>query len=356
MPEVMAFSLDLNSRTVSLTFDETIDSGTFVITSVGLQDSGSDPFQFVQLSSRSSTTSEDGTVFVINLSDDDFNEITAVFPLATMESNTYLVLAAGAVLDTAGNPSMEVPSSNALVITNHTADTISPSLDSFEFDLDMGILTLVFSESVNASTFDVMQVTLQNSQASPTHFHTLTGGLVSQMESTTIDVDLSRADLNEIKGITGLCSSASNTYVSITSATVQDMNGNPVLPVPMSVALSVGSGFTADVTGPILESFDLNMDSGLLSLYFDEVVDTSSLLTTALTLSPSSGSDGSSSHQLVSSAGTNPGDLSDTVHLQIGDFDLNEMKKLRICISNSTCLLYASTSLIMDVPHVAIRD
>ena len=345
-PRLVSFSLDLNQTTLSLTFDETIDSSTFSIISVGLQDRMTNPTQSVRLGARSTTQSTDGTVFMIRLSADDFNAISAMFPLATMETNTYLTLLPATVLDTNGNPSIEVPTNNALRITSHTADTTRPSLSAFDFDLNLGIVTLVFSESVNASTFNPTQVTFQSAPSSPLHTFSLTGGQISQPESTTIDIDLLRNDLNTIKAMTDLASLASNTYISITSATVRDMNTNMVTPVSMSNAQLVRE-FTQDRSGPILERFDLDYDNGALTLYFDETVTVDTLQTSTISFQAADTLTGNS-HTLFNSTRLDSGLLT-VARVQLSNSDLNELKRLQICSTPTSCYISVTRTLVEDV-------
>ncbi len=345
-PKLVSFTLDLNQRLLSLTFDETINSGSFRIVDVVLQDRSSFPIQAVQFSSRSTTDSTDGTIFNIQISNDDFNEITAAFSLGTMETNTYIALPAGTVLDMNNNPSIEVPSENALQISDHTADTTRPTLTDFDLDLNVGILTLTFSESVNVSSFDVRQVTLQSAPSSPVHTYTLNGGLASLAESTTVEVDLLQTDLNAIKGLPGLASLASNTYLSITSATIQDTNMNYVLPVSMSSALFVAQ-FTVDSSGPLINAFDLSYDSGILTFTFDETVDLSTIQPGALTFQTTD-TDSFVTYTLSDSVELDSGLLTFT-RVQLGATDLNELKRLRICTTGSSCYLSVASTFVEDV-------
>ena len=346
-PFLTSFTLNLASRELVLFFDETVDSGSFTSTFVTLQDVMSEPMQSVTLGSFSRTNSGDGTEIVIELSDTDFNAIAATFPLATMSINTYISLREGVVRDTAGVASSEVPVNNAIQITNHTADDVRPSLDEFIFDLDGGILTLVFSESVNITSFDATQITLQNQPNSPTYMHTLRGGVVTRRENTIIDVTLLSNDLNRIKQLTQLASIRSNTYISITSATVSDMNRNLVNAVSMSNAL-LSQSFIPDITGPIIQGFNLDYNSGDMILYFDEIINLSTFLVDGITLQNSDSGSGMS-HTLFDSIRLNSG-LETIAQVRLSRNDLNELKRSRICTSSGLCHLSASNNVVRDVP------
>ena len=184
----------------------------------------------VQLSSKSSTKVTDpNTIVVILLGDNDFNEITSLFLLGTMESNTFITMISGAVEDMNTNPSVAISSSNALQITNHTQDNSRPSLIGFDLDMDANLLTLTFSESFNLTSFLASQITLQSHSSSPVYMHTLNNaGEASLPESTIIELILSEYDVNQLKSNVDLASRAANTYLSLTTAAINDMNNNPV--------------------------------------------------------------------------------------------------------------------------------
>ena len=348
-PLLSRFSLNLDTRRLSLTFNEPILASTFSLVGVALQDHSPAPSQVVRLTSFStSPTIENGLEYVIDLSNDDFNAITATFPLATMETNTFLTMEARTVEDMNNIGIEEISPNNAHQITDHLEDSMRPTLQAFDFDLNLGQLTLVFSESVNITSFDVTQITFQSSDSSPSEQFTLNGGLVSLTTSTTIAVTLLISDLNTLKQTLNLASVPSNTFLSLTPRTVQDMNGNMVVSVNMNSAERVRE-FTEDIGGPTLASFDLDYDTGVVSLYFDETVDLSYLDPSALTLLADSQT--GPSYTLISSAGLDSG-LRTSTRIQLGNNDLNELKRLRVCTSKSLCFLSSSDSLVRDTAAV----
>ena len=351
-PMLLRFDLDLQDQLLELTFDETVDTSSFRILRVALQDQQSSPSQMVRLTSGSSTTSPDGTEVVINLSVNDFNTITATFPLASTEENTFITLETSTVLDTNGNPSAEIPSNNALQITNHTADQTPPTLDDFDFDVNTGRLTLVFSESVNVSSFMSSQVTIQNLHTLATEIYTLNGGMISQPISTTIVVGLTRVDLNQVKANLQLATQGGNTFLSVTEMAVSDMNTNRLIRISMSDAKSVRT-YTADATDPVIESFQLDYDTGALVILFDETVILSTADISALTFQNAEMS-ASSVYTLSDSNITNTG-LVTNVHIQLSVTDFNELKMARICISESTCYLSVTLDFIEDTNMNSIQ-
>ncbi|KAL5488653.1 hypothetical protein EMCRGX_G017629 [Ephydatia muelleri] len=275
-PQLLSFSLDLNARNLYLTFDETVSVATLVIQGIGLQDNASNSLHVVHLGALGTTvTNINYTVAIIGLASVDFNTITFAFPLASIQNDTYITLDPGTIRDTSE----------------------SPTLQSFDFDLNLGTLTFTFSESVNGSSFLPTQVTLQSSSSGPQQTMTLKGGFVSQSQtmSTSVVVDLLRGDLNAIKAIPGLASQPGNTFVSITPAAVKGMSGNPVVQVPMTSALQ---GVAASY---VLTAASASLDAGLLT-------------------------DG---------------------RILVGNGDLNVLKQRRVC-TTSMCHLDATGSLVGD--------
>lgn len=344
-PRLDSFALDLDQQQLVLFFDETVDSSTFTSTFVTLQDAASNPLQSVQLGSFSRTNSPDGTRLLVELSPSDFNAITATFPLATMDTNTFISLGEGVVRDTAGVASLGIPVDDALLIVSHTADRMRPSLAVFDFDLNTGVLTFEFTESVNVTSFDATQITIQNTPSGPTSMHTLRGGVVTQRDNTIIDVSVTRNDLNDIKRQTQLATVRSNTYVSITSATVMDMNRNMIVAVSMSNAMLVGS-YADDVTGPAILGFDLDYDDGVVTLYLEETVDVSTFQVSGITLLSD---DVNIRYTLVDSVATTAG-YETFIRVQLSSYDSNELKRLRICTSMDSCFLSASNDVVRDIP------
>ena len=354
-PQLISFALNLDQRILSLTFDETVASQTFSVTGIQLQDSSSDPSQSVRLGSFSTTQSANGPILVVDLSDNDFNSITATFPLATMDTNTFISISGGTVLDTSGNSNTPISSTvNALQITSHTADLTRPILDSYSLDLDAGVISITFSESVNVTSFDTTQLTLQNAPSSSSSTHTLRGGVVSQRVSTNIDIDLLQNDLNMLKALPNLATLRSNTFLSVTSGTVKDMNGNYVLPLPMDNALLVTTHIP-DVSGPVIEGYDLDFNSGVFTIYYDETVDLSPSLPSALTFH-NDADDTGNRYTLSASSVLDTGLLTFS-RIQLADSDLNELKRLRICTQDFTCYLSTTAALVHDTsdnPNVVI--
>ena len=90
-------------------------------------------------------------------------------------------------------------------------------------------------------------------------------------DSDIVTLELTWRDLNEIKRLRLLATSDNNTYLLATNRTVQDMNANPLIPFEDGFGMRVGV-FTPDTTPPDVLNTTLDMDSGLLIVWFSETV------------------------------------------------------------------------------------
>ena len=121
----------------------------------------------------------------------------------------------------------------------------------------------------------------------------MSGGILIPMDGTsmqdyaaTVTVRLVEQDILELQLLYDLATSSANTHLSLTSMAAQDTAGNRVVSVDSSLAIQV-TNFTADVTPPQLERFDLDLDSGFLNLTFNEVIDAVSFTPTLISFSSS---------------------------------------------------------------------
>ena len=285
-PNLLFFSLDLNTGSLLLTFDETVDFSSLNFTSFTIQNASDIIYNSsVSLTGGEITNINDNTTVEILLDILDENEVKRIRSLATSVENTYLSLLSGSILDMNGNPVIEVNDTDAMQASSFMEDLTDPTLVAFELDIDSGMMRLIFDETVEADSVNLTQITLQDgAPASVTNnTYMLTGGQSSNDDSTVIVVTFSFFDLNEIKKLRSLATQEDDSYISITNLTVVDMNENPVEEVPNEGAIQV-SIFVNDTTSPILYSFDLDMNLGRIFFNFSETVDAMTFNITQFTL------------------------------------------------------------------------
>ena len=350
-PQLTSFSLDLNSGSLQLTFNETVRFSSLNITTITLQNSSILTESSVMLTIGNITNLYDSTVVEVLLSIEDQNEIKRIRSLGTSMSNTYLSLLSGGIEDMNGNGVVEVSSLDALLVEMLEEDEVDPTLLSFDLDMDAGVIELTFDETVEADSLNLEEITVQNNRPfTDNNFYALTGGASSDVDSTVLVINISVFDLNEIKKIRGLASvvDGNNTYISITNITVFDMNNNPVNPVPNEVAIRVDE-FTEDITPPVLYAFDLDMNLGLLALNFSETVDALTFNIIQYVLqSAQNVSEGLTQSYTLTEENLLTGDGIDIVQALLY-FDLNSIKSLSGLATNMSDTFLSFTDM-------AIRD
>lgn len=162
-----------------------------------------------------------------------------------MPTDTFLSVLAGATVDLSGLESQEVNSSTPLPVITVMPDSESPSLLSFELDLDQGELELTFNDVVDVDTLDPRRITLRSDLFTSLDeaTYTLTGGTSPSENGFVITVRLSTVDLNAIKARTALAVNGTETYIELTPEAIDDVFGSPVVEIIGTDAIAA-----ADVT------------------------------------------------------------------------------------------------------------
>ena len=295
LPKLVKFSFSADSGILELTFDETVRVSTFNVTTVTFVNinSGTEYVLRHQPPSGNAQINEfDSTIVKLILANYDLNEIKILSDLATSNSTTFIMLETYTVEDMRGN---QLNISNLpLSVTEYMEDMTNPELNEFSLDVDSGLLTLNFTETVNVSTLNIQEITLQptNDDGLMTNSYTLSiigsppgGSFSNSTDGPIVMIYIGDRDLNEIKRIPELATLANNTYISITAIAVSDMVGLELIPVETYNASNVEfNGYVPDTTDPMLVSFDFDLNSGLLELTFDETIDAETLDQTEIIL------------------------------------------------------------------------
>ena len=187
-----------------------------------------------------------------------------------------------------GNKIIEIPLSAPLTVANYSFDTFRPVLESFDLDMNLGYLTLNFSENVNVTSLDMTEIELlSNSTDEDTVTFTFTGGDPGLVDSFVVTVEILDVDSNEIKRLTQLATPNGNTTVnallSLSAFAIRDINDQQIEEIIPAAALSADS-YTQDSILPELVSFALDVDTGVIDMQFSEPVNASSFDVTHITI------------------------------------------------------------------------
>ena len=217
----------------------------------------------------------------------DANLLKNLTNLATFINDTFLVIRNFSIQDVSGNFVIPILPLNALPVQQFIQDLRRPSLIYHSFDLDNGIISFIFDETIQVTSFNITEFSIQSDVTSHNLCnHNFSTGNVFATDLNSVDFTFTLTDLNMIKALPCLATMLSNTYLSIGSTFIQDMNNNFIHPISNSLALRANI-FILDTSNPQLTSFDLNINSAIITLHFDETVNISSLSLSRIILSNS---------------------------------------------------------------------
>ncbi|KAL5489591.1 hypothetical protein EMCRGX_G018701 [Ephydatia muelleri] len=302
-PNLLSWGVDISTSVLYMYFDE------------GCQQ---------QLPAGGGTNSGNERSIVVSMTEWDLNAIKALSRLLKSINSSYMSINFTFIQDMNANFINAIPPTSALQATMYQNNTVLPRLRSFALDMNIGVITFSFSETVVASTFVVQGVSLQAdfSTPDPDNRYTLTQGVV-------------------------LLSNGPNVSV----APYWNVEGNPLLAVEDSVSAIRASSYISDQSGPALMYYDLNMASGALSLFFNETVYTGSINVTQLTFCPSANCSGVFQYTLtLSSTVANVGVNYENVTIVLGLGDLNAIKQHpELATSANSTYLWLTSAALVDM-------
>ena len=350
-PELLSFVLDLDASTLRLNFSDVVDVSTLVTSGIVFQPGyvlrDGDPT--VQLSDVMSN-SNDGFVIVVTLDESDVNALNSYTDLANEVNNTYISVTADTIDDIFGINVISVTPSMALKAKDVIPDMTSPEIEAFSVDFNTEILSINFTEIVDLHTLDVTQITIQGSSLSLSSSLTLSGAIISSQRFTTnVQIEFTRYDLNRIKFMAQLAVNDTTTYLSITNAAFTDSNANKNKAIP-SYNATKAAVYVKDMTAPILETVDLDLNEGIMKLTFDETVDAGSFDASQIQLQ-SDQAYPATFYMLT--AGSSSSTNSPVITVNITDFDLNQIKKdSALATSSANTYITLSNSSVYDMNKV----
>jgi len=301
------FSIDLNSGSIVLTFNDVIDVSTASLNrrTITIQDRR-DSSLFFDLTGGV-VQEDDSTTVAVNITDVDLRGLKATLGIATSASTTFITIEAEAFEDLQGTPIIAVTSRNAIPVSSYIADITPPMLLSFDFDLNGGRIVMTFDEPINEESFVYNRITVQENPNATARGISLQSGTIATAASRTIaTLTLTRADLNLIKADVDIASEMTNTYLMLDDGAVNDTSSNPVASTAEGAVAAIDvTIFTPDTTAPEIERFVLDLNDGILRVTFSETINVTTFTNTLITLRSTSSVGG---QELDISGGTSGGE------------------------------------------------
>lgn len=309
-PSLTSYTLDLDDGILELEFDEPVVGETMNLSSISLKNGQYWPYEAVSLTSRSSVLKSDPNgrydacvdsagnrsqscdYARIALHPKDFDNLKAA------KAGEYLDLERRAAADSAGNAVNELSEASSLAVGTFTKDATPPVLTSFLLDIDGdGKLHLNFSEPVDPQSWDASKVSLRSSSvpfATPAPSHD--NAVPSAAPTTPVEYPLEFSTSFQAGGVTtlelrlggdlvalkraiagnpligGIGASSSSTYLAASEGYVTDLAFPGAPNAAAAVASLAASSTVNDLTGPRLASFELDVESGTMELFFNEPI------------------------------------------------------------------------------------
>ena len=216
-------------------------------------------------------------VLSLNLTFSDVTELKNNINLVTDVTNAYVAFRSNTFTDTSGLSVVAINDGNGKPADEVRPDTIAPKLDSFNINLNNGILVLIFDEPVTSASLNTSLITIHSSSTLPSFNVSLTGltSIFTQSLSTELVVTLLESDLNSLQLLRNLAVDNTSTFLLLDSDAVTDTSGNSF---EAQISGTQVNEYVNDETSPVLVSFSsFDLNEGLVTLTLSEPVDVASI-------------------------------------------------------------------------------
>lgn len=283
--------LDLDNNVITLTFFDMApaNNGTFIdCTAILIGPVAGNISMAIQLPSSVTQLPLNERTVTCDLGEEFRSILNADPTLGTNVSNTFLYYGSTEEISEPGNETVLVNSTNATFsetdgfqATRVVLDNNPPVITHFDLDMNIGLLTINFSQPVNVSTWNFTDLYYPDNNTIDSTVAFLTGNNFMNSDTCSITgrcvtVLLSEADRNSLNL---LLSTSFPIMFNYTSALVEDFGGNRIV-----TSSSYGLTVTNDATRPSLLSCDLDLLSDQLTLEANEAIDFNSFMFSGITI------------------------------------------------------------------------
>jgi len=367
-PTLDTFTFNIDTKTILLTFSETVKVASVTETSFTLQSGvtgGVTAPKTIQLSVATQAAAVTGSPeqIKLTLSDDDMNAVKKEADFGTLSTNTFISALASAATDVVNLPSVAVEAAAAIEADAVTPDATKPILDEYTLNINTKVLSLTFSEVVKASSLQPTKMTIQSAGTATAELRKLTGSDSKSVEdSTTLEITLNDNDMNAIKLFESVATVAdgTNTFLVFESDTVRDMASLDIVALADGVDAKQADSITTDVTKPTLEEWSLNLETETVKLTFSEAMESTAVETKIQFHADSDFNNAQGvSYSLTDAAVTDRSADGLIITIKFEHDDTEKIKQLDLCSEEADCYLRVSADLIQDMannPVVASVD
>jgi hypothetical protein len=232
------------------------------------------------------------------------------------------------------------------VVTTFTPDSTAPVLEEFKVDLTEGLVYLSFTETMQGGDVVLSSMSISSDTTNTATSVTLAGTFVD-VDALTVQFHLDTATLNALKKAENLATAKSNAYIKLAVGSVKDMAG-----VDIVETIRNADVFKEDATNPKVVSFivDQTTNSETLEIVFDETMDRSSLAVAQISLQNQAAFSTAAEFKTLSlSIATSTSADGTTISINLKKAEVDELKRMNICVQTAACFLTITTSAITDM-------
>ena len=348
-PVVKTVSLNVNTGSISLTFDEPVQSDGLAPSAITLQNNPAKGSASETLTlSETVVSGSDSTIVTFTIHAADNTKLKALGDLCTKASNAFLSAVAGMVEDKRNNKNKDI--TTGIQIAPLVGDTTPPTLLAFAAaNPNTGALTLSFNEPVDIATLVYTSIVVQNNNAGNGLTYTLQdvwqGCVREYCAKTEVVITMADSDLQALQRLGNtIFTTKDNTFITVKANAIADMSAQKFAAGTTKQLVAMGN--RVKVT---LVSYSLDMSKGELGLLFDGSVKKSSFKPDKLTLSSAKSGTGIESFEFTKDTTCSSQD-GFAMTLNIGSKDLNNIKKLRnLATSDTSTFLYFTADVFDDL-------
>ena len=347
-PRLLFFDVNLNDGTMTLSFDKTVDASEFLVNDITVRTSGDLNTSTAFVLSTSTVPAADKADIVVRFSRADLNKIKRL-QICTSQFDCYITYSPSLVVDMVQLPLVASVNGTTVSVRNYTPDKAKPKLDIFaEFDLQRGVMKLEFTETVNASSLNTTALYLQTLFEDPISRVALSSVVVSE-NSYALTLTLSDNDVVNVKKDKHLCSRRGTCYISMSGFAIRDMAGNWNSPVVDESPGKIVQVFVSNQQAPSLDYFKLDLNSGILTLGFDEVVDPATLDTSAITIQGENATSNDDLRYTLEPRGASSNEPGKEINITLSAVDLRKIKASAFAKDENTTYISIRSSVIKDM-------
>jgi hypothetical protein len=270
-PTILQFNLSIQSQVITFHFNEMVNCSATNINKISFQSTNFIGTLTERYSLHSSSSSLGGcdpsnpvTRYVtLHIGREDLLMIKTFSKLLKTALSTNLFLVKGAFLDIPGNEIRPLVDGHTLLVNSFVGDLDSPRLLSFSVTSQLNLI-LRFSEPMKLATLDLTKISFHNSRNPTVSYQLTRASRVVIVDSTLREITVYlHTDYDNMYTTTDIFMTQNSSFLSLSSDCASDTAGNAVEVIVPSSAMNMG---------PSVVDWDLDLNSGALTLFFSEQV------------------------------------------------------------------------------------